>query len=321
MSSSLNDQILNGQQLSQVPDGGSKTATIAVCICTYKRPELLKRLLERLCCQEADAKFSYSVVIADNDAARSGESVALEFARTSGIRIVYCTEPQRGISATRNRAVLNASAEFIAFIDDDEFPSREWLRNLLITLEEHNADGVLGPVVEHFDEQPPSWILKGNFFQRPTYLTGTKLDWPNTRTGNVLLRRELFKDMTEPFRRKFRSGEDQDFFRRMIEQGHVFLWCNEAPVYEVVPRERWKRTYLLRRALLFGSMWAVRDHVAPVEIVKSIIAVVVYAVCLPVAAILGQHRLMLLLIKLCHHCGKLLSLAGINPISDTYVTT
>jgi succinoglycan biosynthesis protein ExoM len=271
---------------------------IAVCVCTYKRPQLLKRLLEELRQQETEGQFACSVVVADT----------------------YCVEPRQGISLTRNKAVCNATGDFIAFIDDDEFPSKGWLHNLLKTCTEYGVDGVLGPVKEHFDEPPPKWIVKGNFFQRPTYPTGTVLDWINTRTGNVLLRSDLFDGITEPFRPKFRSGEDQDFFRRMIDNGRVFIWCNEAPVYETVPPARWKRTYLLRKALLFGSMWAVRDSVPPREIVKSVIAVPAYAAALPFAFVLGHHRFMTLLIKLCHHLGKLLSLVGINPIADMYVS-
>jgi hypothetical protein len=36
--------------------------------------------------------------------------------------------------------------------------------------------------------------------------------------------------------------------------------------------------------------------------------------------ILGQHRFMRCLVKLCDHLGKLLALFGINPIKDPYVT-
>jgi succinoglycan biosynthesis protein ExoM len=293
---------------------------VAVCVCTYKRPQLLKRLLEKLCQQETEGQFSCSVVVADNDVSRSAEQVVSEFARTSGMAVTYCVEPRRGISPTRNKAVDEATGDFIAFIDDDEFPSERWVHNLLKTCTEYGVDGVLGPVKEHFDEAPPTWVVKGNFFQRPTYPTGTVLDWMNTRTGNVLLRTDLFEGIAEPFRPKFRSGEDQDFFRRMIEKGWVFIWCNEAPVYETVPPERWKRTYLLRKALLFGSMWAVRDSVPPREVLKSVIAVPAYVAALPFAFVLGQHRFMTLLVKLCHHLGKLLSLVGINPIADMYVS-
>lgn len=321
MSGSLDNELLKAPHLAEEQSSGCATASIAVCICTYRRPEMLQRLLEQLSRQETDGELSYSVVIADNDASRSAEHVAAEFAQKSEVHVRYCVEPQRGISVTRNKAIENASGEFIAFIDDDEFPSKRWLVTLLKTCTLYKADGVLGPVQEHFDEAPPSWILKGKFFERPTYPTGTVLDWMNTRTGNALLKADLFQGISEPFRPKFRSGEDQDFFRRMIEKGRVFVWCNEAPVYEVVPPARWRKSYLLRKALLFGSMWAVRDHVPAREVLKSIVAVVAYLLALPVAAILGQHRLMTLLVKLCHHLGKLLSLAGINPVAEAYVSS
>jgi succinoglycan biosynthesis protein ExoM len=293
---------------------------IVVCICTYKRPQLLKRLLDELSQQEIEGQFTCSVVVADNDASRSAEQVASEFARESGMAVKYCVEPRQGISLARNKAVEAATGDFIAFIDDDEFPSKRWLHTLLKTCTEYRVDGVLGPVKEHFDEQPPMWIVKGDFFQRPTYPTGTVLDWMNTRTGNVLLRTDLFDGVAEPFRPKFRSGEDQDFFRRMINKGRVFIWCNEAPVYEIVPPSRWKRTYLLKKALLFGSMSAVHDSFAPHEVLKSVIAVPAYMAALPFAFMLGQHRFMTLFVKLCHHLGKLLSLAGIKPIADMYVS-
>ena len=293
---------------------------IAVCICTYKRPQMLTRLLEKLREQETDGDFTCSVVVVDNDASRSAEQVVSDFAKTAGIAVTYCVEPRRGIALTRNKAVDNASGDYIAFIDDDEFPSKQWLHNLLTTCTEYNVDGVLGPVKEHFEDPPPKWIIKGNFFSRPTYSTGTVLDWMNARTGNVLLRTDLFDGIAEPFRPKFRSGEDQDFFRRMMDKGRVFIWCNEAPVYETVPPARWKRSYLLKKALLVGSMSVAHDSFAPQDAVKSLIAVPTYLAVLPVAFILGQRWFMRLLVKLCHHIGKLLSLVGINPIADTYVS-
>src|SRR5689334_7433060 len=106
---------------------------IAVCICTYKRPQLLKRLLQELRLQETEGHFEWSVVVADNDESRSAEQVASEFAQTSGITVTYCMESRRGISLTRNKAVNNTAGDFIAFIDDDELPGCCWLHNLLKT--------------------------------------------------------------------------------------------------------------------------------------------------------------------------------------------
>src|SRR5262249_13059456 len=166
----------------------------------------------------------------------------------------YCVEPQQNIALARNKAFENADGDFVAFIDDDEFPAKYWLLTLFNACNEYGVDGVLGPVNRHFDEEPPGWVMKGKFYERPTSPTGLVIDWRKGRTGNVLLKKRIFAADAQPFKPEFRQGEDQDFFRRMIDNGHVFIWCNEAVAYEVVPPIRWKRTFMLKRALLRGAM-------------------------------------------------------------------
>jgi hypothetical protein len=47
---------------------------ISVCICIYKWPDLLARLLRDLARQETEGWFTLSIVIADNDSARDRPS-------------------------------------------------------------------------------------------------------------------------------------------------------------------------------------------------------------------------------------------------------
>jgi hypothetical protein len=215
--------------------------------------------------------------------------------------------------------VENTAGDFVAFIDDDEFPDRYWLLTLFKACKEYDADGVLGPVRPHFDAGAPKWVVRGKFYTRPTYPTGFVLDWRRTRTGNLLLRKSLFPAGEQAFRPEFRSGEDQDFFRRMIDKGHKFVWCDEAGVSEAVPPVRWKRTVILRKMLLIGACYTLHPT-GKFELFKSVVAVPVYAAALPFALILGHHRFMTLLVKLSYHLGILLALLGINPIREPYVT-
>jgi len=90
--------------------------------------------------------------------------------------------------------------------------------------------------------------------------------------------------------------------------------------YEVVPPIRWKRTVMLRRALLRGASAALHPTVGVRNIAKSVIALLAYTVALPLALLLGHHRFMIVLVKLCDHLGKLLAVVGINPIREPYVT-
>jgi glycosyltransferase involved in cell wall biosynthesis len=269
--------------------------------------------------QEAGGRFTYSIVVSDNDHLRSAEAIVSDFAATSSIAVKYCVEPQQGIARARNKAVQSATGDYIAFIDDDEFPERNWLQSLFAVCDKYGVDGVLGPVKPSFGDGVPRWIVKGGFYDRPCYRTGFVLAPRHTRTGNVLLKEYLLRGTSSPFRSEFRAGEDVDFFTRAIDQGHVFIWCNEAVVYEEVPPSRWKRSYLLRKALLRGASAALRPTVGVLNIMKSVGAVLIYGLALPFAVLLGQHRFMDLLVRLCDHLGKILAVLGINPVQEPYI--
>lgn len=301
-------------------DSERKADHIAVCVCTYKRPQMLERLLNDLSAQETDGAFGFSIVVMDNDPAESGEPVASAFATKASVPVTYGAESRQGICLVRNRAIELATGDFIAFIDDDEFPSRRWLLELFRACNVDGVHGVLGPVLRHFDETPPQWVIKGNFERRPRHATGFVIDWREGRTGNVLLKRSAFEPGEPPFDTNFHRGGDVDFFRRMTAKGRVFIWCDEAVVYEVVPPTRWTRSFLLKRALLRGSIASRRGPLRLSSIGKSVLAVPAYTLALPFAFVLGQQHFMNLLIRLCNHLGKLLKLLGVAPVKSEFAT-
>jgi succinoglycan biosynthesis protein ExoM len=293
---------------------------IGICICTYKRPRLLKRLLVELSRQRTQERFEFSIVVVDNDSQKSAEPVVSVFAASMKIPITYCVEAEQNIALARNRAIRNVTGDYVVFIDDDEYPGPDWLLTLFEARSRYEADGVLGPVKPEFEEQPPAWVIKGRFYERSSYPTGFVIDWRKGRTGNVLLKRKLFAGLQQPFRPDFLTGEDQDFFRRMIELGHVFIWCNEAVAYEMVPSIRWNRSFMLRRALLRGKISLRHPTSGTLDIVRSAVAVPLYTVALPFLLLLGQHHFMRYLIKTCDHAGRLLAFVGVNPVKEKYVT-
>lgn len=65
------------------------------------------------------------------------------------------------------------------------------------------------------------------------------MPWTECRTGNVLIKRDTLHGLDPVLRPEFGGGaSDQDLFRRLVDIGHRFVWCNEAVVYEVVPLGR-----------------------------------------------------------------------------------
>ena len=303
---------------------GPDKPRICVCICTYKRPRLLGELLRTLDRQETGSIFDYAIVVVDNDRAESGRQIAESEAVRSRTSIRYFVEPEQNIARARNKAIANAKGDFLAFIDDDELPEPRWLLQLYKALTLFEIAGVLGPVLPSYEAPPPRWVLNGRFFERPTYFSGYFLHWEHTRTGNCLLRREIFEGSGPWFLPKFGSGgEDRDFFKRMSARGHVFVWCKEAPLYEAVPPERWKKRILIKRALLRGKMTYNSRKQKPWDVIGSAGAAFFFSITLPflyvLSPVFGFDVFMKTLIRDCDHLGKVFALFGINFVKTKYV--
>ena len=142
---------------------------ICVCICTYKRPEMLERLLAKLEDQETGECFDYSVVVVDNDRHEPAREIAESHSQHSQFQVRYFVEKKQNISLARNKALANSTGDYIAFIDDDEYPSETWLLTLLNAFNKYKpSGGVLGPVIPFYPEGTPRWLRKSKICERPS---------------------------------------------------------------------------------------------------------------------------------------------------------
>jgi glycosyltransferase involved in cell wall biosynthesis len=236
---------------------------VAICACTYKRPEGLRKLLNGLAKQifagleEADGRGpGMAIVIADNEGSEAARNVCTEFRlQRSDVPLTYTHEEKRGISHARNACLdhVPVGADFIAMLDDDEIPNPDWLDNLLLAQRATNADIVVGCVMPIFDEGTPAWIAGGDFFGRPKrtyeldardYDDLTRLTWSGS--GNVLIRAAAVRDLALRFDpvHALSGGEDTAFFAQMRKNGCEIVYSKHAVAYEYCPPERATFAYL-----------------------------------------------------------------------------
>ena len=224
---------------------------ISVCICTFKRPSALLTLLESLAKQSIQTD-EFETVVIDNDETGSAASVIENFKRSHPeLTIIYDIEPRRGISYARNKTVLLSQGKLLAFIDDDEVAHTDWLSNLVDQITLDQSDAVFGPVLPKYPENTPGWIIDSEFFERPRFLSGTRLRWNDTRTGNALVKAEWAKRRhPTPFKYELAltGGEDTDFFRWISCQKGFFTWCDTAEVTEIVASNRLHLAFMLKRS-------------------------------------------------------------------------
>lgn len=242
---------------------------IAVCICTYRRPRQLARLLDHLDAQSfgRTPRPDVIVVVVENEA--GGPAKAVCESRSGGVRLLYDVEPTPGVPSARNKCLELAAgiSDFIVLIDDDETPHRDWLDCLLAAQRDTRADVVTGPCFADFEQTPPDWISRGGFHDSPLARThnhfplqkfapaGTGTPLRSSDSGNVLFRSEIVRHTSirfDPSMSPYGYGADNLFFRTVARQGFSIAWVADARVAHVIPPERATLRWLLRRTFQQG---------------------------------------------------------------------
>lgn len=229
----------------------SDSARITVAVCTFRRPRQLDRLLRTLVTIDVPAADAMDVLVVDNDPAGSAAAVVESIGDP---RIRYVLEPRPGIAAARNASLREAAgADFVAFLDDDEEPAPDWLVRLIECARRYDADGVAGPTYSRFAVQPPTWMTRGGFFDRPAHPTGTAVG--AAAAGNLLLRMRSLARLDHWFDDRFglTGGEDTELTARLVRTGARLVWCDEAATSEDVPADRVRAGWVLRRAYRSGN--------------------------------------------------------------------
>lgn len=305
---------------------------VAACVVTYHRLDGLERLLrsfDSLRFEKVDVP-DVKIVVVDNDPEGSASEICEKLASELGCPLEYHLEARRGISHARNRAVLCAAAlnaDFLAFVDDDEVPEPSWLDELLFVQRSYAADVVGGPVLPHFYEPVPDWIVKGKLFEqpfeRPRYPTGQLLQL--TAAGNVLIRTKMFEEMDEYFdeRLGLTGGEDTHFFTQVHGAGYRIVWADEAVVHEWTPRSRASASWILKRAYRLGNASSLYEMYSragaltrAVRFAKGSGRIVQGILLIPGGALLsivwGHHLLLKPLIYIVRGAGMLTGLIGVR---------
>ncbi|MBX2838878.1 MAG: glycosyltransferase [Gammaproteobacteria bacterium] len=225
---------------------------VALCICTYQRPQGLQKLLDSLT-QLQDSK-NVEIVVADNHPKAEGIEVCQSLPDDYPFLVHTTTVPSNGISYARNAAIdkaLELQPTHLAFLDDDEWPSPHWLKELLRVLNAQNADVVGGPTVSVFPENAPESLKTNPYFGADLGLADGEACQLEA-AGNFLIRKDALDGMgPEYFHIDFAQsgGEDLAFFTQLAQRGARMHWAANATVSESVPSNRISNTWLRTRVI------------------------------------------------------------------------
>ncbi|MGC9401729.1 glycosyltransferase [Vibrio genomosp. F10] len=229
---------------------------IDICICTYRR-ESLKQTLMSIQELKLDPEWNLRIIIADNDITPTAQSLVLDFSEHSPLSLHYLHAPKQNISIARNACLEHSQNGWVAFVDDDEIVSEDWLIELFKTVENNGAEVVLGPVKANYPTSlNQSWMSKGRFHDtEPTFNEQTIC---SGYTCNVLINRANPVIAALRFDLQFgrTGGEDTMFFEAIKDAQIPLYFSPNAWVYEPVPSSRSNFQWLITRRFRFGQTHA-----------------------------------------------------------------
>lgn len=247
-------------------------ALISAIICTHNRDNYLGSAIDSLLAQ--DFPGSFEVVVVDN-ASKDNTREVVE-ARLPNPKLEYVYEPITGLSVARNTGAKTASAEILAYLDDDAVASSQWLRVLYEAYQSNNKLAIAGGKVTLIwpeDINPPKWLsveLSGNLGYYDLGNSVVYIDQPGlTPRGLNYSIRRIFLEQIGGFDinlgrvgNKLLSNEELYTTELALKQGWLVAYLPEALVAHNVAPERVKPSWFIERGWWQGVSECYREQLA-----------------------------------------------------------
>ena len=238
-----------------------KDPFFSIVIATKNREALLDETLAALAAQQWP-RDRFEILVADNGSTDNTRAVVESAAHRPGApRVHYRYVATPGKSHAVNALVEDVRGDIVALTDDDVSPAPNWLRQLAEAFADTGADFVAGRILPRWEAEPPSWLssalygvlaVPDNGEERLTL--GPMGDGRDIIPvgANMAVRTEVLHSVgglrhdLGKLSGTLRTGEDHEFFLRMLGAGYRGVYEPTAVVRHFVPRERLKRSYFRR---------------------------------------------------------------------------
>lgn len=205
---------------------------IVLAVCTFKRPEMLRRCLASVGRLIVPEGASLVICVVDNETSKATEALVRE---VSAGHVCYLPQPERGIVHARNMALdwaIDQSADWIVFLDDDQTVSEGWLTALVSAQEKTGAE-VIQSAVKYISPE-------GHTLKKAKASWNWKLKYVSTNGvlfSSRLVRPEGLGLRFDP-RFNLSGCSDRFLFLQAVHEGVHCVATPEAIAIELTPETR-----------------------------------------------------------------------------------
>ncbi len=236
----------------------------SIAICTCNRAQLVHRALEGLF-QQTYAKDQFEVLVLDNLSKDNTQEITENWAEKTQGQVKFISQPEIGLTKSRNKAMEIAKGDFVIYLDDDAKPSPTWLDGYAELLTNHpNCDAAGGPVILEWETHRPSWLRENE----ENWYTGLdlgakefRLQYPKFPYGaNMLWRKSIIEKLGgfdpdisyDASTQALIPNDDMHLTYLLYRMGGEVWYTPKAPVHHWIAAERTTVPYFLKKAYYQG---------------------------------------------------------------------
>ena len=229
---------------------------ILICICTYKRNNILNECLMSFNKAVIPFNFNIKFLIIDNTVNGNAKNIINKVKKKFNHKIYYINEKKRGIVHARNKCldqVRKINCDYFSFLDDDCEIDSKWFINFKKIININRVKIVTGPQVHKNNIK-----INNNLeiiFEKKINNDKKFVNW--AATNNVIINKKVLLSSNLKFDinlNKFGMGEDQLFFLQLNKKGHQILWNKEIKVYEKKHSHRTTTKWVSDRSFRLGVL-------------------------------------------------------------------
>ncbi|WDF54610.1 glycosyltransferase family 2 protein [Mucilaginibacter sp. KACC 22063] len=213
---------------------------VSVVIPTYRRPQLLKNCLAALL-EQTMTDFEI-IVVSDGPDSATADLINNMQAQAP---VRYLPLPhKKGPAAARNYGWQNATAEIIAFTDDDCLPESNWLIEIVRAIEGNGNIAITGKVIVPVSYPPTDYEKNTAGLETADFITA------NCACTKTVLQKAGGFD--EQFSMAWR--EDSDLHFKLLQNEIPIRRLNSAEVIHPVRKSKWGVSVKEQKKTMFDAL-------------------------------------------------------------------
>lgn len=146
--------------MTTIPVDAVREPGVSVVICTHNGARRLPEVLSCLARQDAGRDDPFEVIVVDNASEEDiGAAARSNWLERPAVPLRTVREPRLGLNHARVRGLLEARADLVSFVDDDNLVASDWVRRVREIMMSLPAVGACGGFNEASPEiSPPPWF-------------------------------------------------------------------------------------------------------------------------------------------------------------------